>query len=295
MSRFSLERLALMGGLVIGLLLGLAYTWGIAPVEVVNSYPAVMRSDYRWDWIRMAALSYVADGDLERVRWRLDGLAQQDIAGAMEALLEEYAAAGRPAETMRRLTGLAQALGVHTSTMLVYEDAPAAEAARTPPPLPSATPLPSVQPTATSVPALTATPKPTRTPRPPTPTPPPLQPFQLAGKEQICEPGQAPDIEVIVQDERGEGLAGTELWLMWPGGADRAMTGLKPEWGAGYADFDADPGLAYSLGTSELGVPLITNLQIEPCPQEKGKEQLLGSWRIVLERRPPPTAEPEDT
>jgi len=79
------------------------------------------------------------------------------------------------------------------------------------------------------------------------------------------------------------------VWLTWPGGADRAVTGLKPQGGAGYADFSAGQGVSYALSIGELGVPLVTDLQLEPCPAQKGKEPLLGSWRIVLKRQPPET------
>ena len=80
MSGFSARQVALIVGLVVGLVLGLGYIWGIAPIELVNTYPALLRTDYRWDWGRMTALSYVADGDLARARARLDGLKQEDVA-----------------------------------------------------------------------------------------------------------------------------------------------------------------------------------------------------------------------
>jgi hypothetical protein len=292
MSGLSVRWLPLIVGLVIGLVLGLVYTWGINPVELTNTYPALLRTDHRWDWIRLAALSYATDSDLERARTRLDGLEREDIAGAMEALIDEYAAAGRPADTMRRLTALAQALDVHTPAMLVYLHTPTPTT-----PVPTHTPSPTPTPTHTATPtptiARTPTPKPTRTPRIPTPTPPSVPTFHLVEQEQICKSGQTSHIEVVVRDERGEGLPGVEVWLMWPGGADRAVTGLKPQGGAGYADFDAEPDVDYALGTSELGMPLVTSLRIEPCPERKGKETMLGSWRIVLEWRPPPTPEPE--
>jgi hypothetical protein len=94
----------------------------------------------------------------------------------------------------------------------------------------------------------------------------------------------------VVKDERGRGLAGVEVWLMWPGGADRAVTGLKPRRGAGYADFDAEWGVNYSLSIGELGRPLVTALRLEPCPVEEGaenEEPIIGSWYIVLEPRFP--------
>jgi hypothetical protein len=288
----SVQRLSLFIGLAIGLLAGLVYTWVIAPVELIDVGPSLMRADYRREWVRLAALSYVADGDLERARWRLQDLAREDIAAAMEALIDEYAAAGRSADMMRRLTTLAQALGVQTPAMLVYLGTPMASPAPTDTPLPTLAPSPApFTPTVVSTAAPTL--KPTRTPYPPTSTPEPLPPFQLASKEQICKPGQAPHIEVVVQDESGAGLPGVEVWLMWADGADQAVTGLKPEKGVGYADFAVEEGVEYSLGTSELGAPLIAGLRLESCPQEKGKEPLVGSWRIVLERRPLVTGTPE--
>jgi HAMP domain-containing protein len=290
-SGMPIQRFSLFIGLAIGLALGLVYTWYIAPVELINTYPALMRSDFRADWVRMAALSYVADGDLERAVRRMEGLERQDVAGAMEALIDQYAAAGRSAETMRRLTTLAQALDVHTPAMLVYLDTPSELAT------PSQTPRPTPTEAATPTPVLTPTPttRPTRTPHPPTPTPTPVPPFQIAEKEQLCEPGQTPHIEVVVRDENGNELPGVEVWLMWQDGADRAVTGLKPDRGEGYVDFDVELDVEYALGTSELGVGLVSGLRIEHCPETEGDGSLMGSWRITLERRSAATSMPEPT
>jgi len=305
-SGLSARRAAPVVGLVIGLVLGLVYQWGLAPVELINTYPALLRTDHRWDWVRMAALSYVAEGDLERVRVRLDGLEQADVAGAMEALIEEYAAAGNPAGTMRRLTTLAEALDVHTSAMLIYQHTPGPSPpapTRTPSPTPtltpSHTPTPPIVPTytptpyvpsplRTSTPELTSTlPTLTLTPTP-TPTLPFLHRLELSEQQQICEPGQPARIEVVVQDERGAGVTGVEVWLMWDGGADRAVTGLKPQHGTGYADFEAEPDVRYSLGVGELGMALVSNLRLEPCPVDEENEEI-GSWRILLEPHSPET------
>jgi hypothetical protein len=167
-------------------------------------------------------------------------------------------------------------------------------------PTPQASPSPTIpipRPTHTSAPAppaasplSTPTSESTGTPPSPTPTPSLLSRLRLAKREQICKPGQAPHIEVLVRDERGAGLPGVEVWLMWSGGADRAVTGLKPQNGAGYVDFSAERGvpgsLSYAIGVGELGMPLVTDLRIEPCPGQKDEEPLLGSWRIVLEPQP---------
>jgi hypothetical protein len=321
---FSTRYAALAVGLVVGLALGLVYTWVISPVELVNTTPMLLRTDYRLSWVRLAALSYVADGDLERARLRLDGLEREDVANAIQALIEEYAAAGRPADELRGLTTLAEAFDVHTPAMLVYLYAPTASppasvgaSSRTATPTPTArlsSPLPHMSTPDASPSPIIPTPRPTLTPTPgpdagtplfaptaepestppaPTPTPPLLARLRLVEQELICQPEQTPHIEVEVRDEDGAGLTGVEVWLMWPGGADRAVTGLKPQKGAGYVDFITEQGspgsVSYALGVGELGIPLVSGLQVEPCPEQEGEETVLGSWRIVLGPRSPET------
>jgi hypothetical protein len=137
--------LVLAIGAVLGLVLGLVYAWRIAPVELYNTTPSLLRSDYRHEWIRLAALSYVVDGDLERAETRLGDLPQDDVQTALAALIESYAAQGRTAETMRALSRLAQRLGVQTPAMAVYLGADSDT-----PPAPLASPTSS--PTATEPP-----------------------------------------------------------------------------------------------------------------------------------------------
>jgi hypothetical protein len=106
--------------------------------------------------------------------------------------------------------------------------------------------------------------------------------LRLAEEEQVCDAAQPLRIEVVVQDEDGEGVRGVEVWLTWPEGADRAVTGLKPEMGAGYADFNANEDMPYAISVGELSMPLITGLRLESCPVEDDEEPVTGSWRIVL-------------
>jgi hypothetical protein len=103
----------------------------------------------------------------------------------------------------------------------------------------------------------------------------------LAEEQQLCDPGQPPRIEVVVQDEDGEGVPGVAVWLTWPDGADRAVTGLKPGQGPGYADFSAEEGTSYAISVGELAMPLVTGLRLESCSVED-EDPLIGSWRIVL-------------
>ena len=75
---------------------------------------------------------------------------------------------------------------------------------------------------------------------------------------------------------------GRTIWLLWEDGADRAITGFKPEIGPGYADFVIEPGRIYNLYIdTPAGIPVST-LQVAPCTPEEG-----GGWMarslIILE------------
>jgi hypothetical protein len=106
--------------------------------------------------------------------------------------------------------------------------------------------------------------------------------LRLAEEEQLCDAGPPLRIEVLVEDQDGQGVPGVAVWLTWPDGADRAVTGLKPEKGTGYADFNADEGVTYAISVGELAMPLVTGLRLESCPVEDDEEAFLGSWRILL-------------
>ncbi|MGD1994180.1 MAG: hypothetical protein PVI59_13385, partial [Anaerolineae bacterium] len=93
----SIDSLILAVGVILGLTLGLIYAWLIDPVELVNTSPDLLRIDHRHEWVRMVALSYAADGDLQRARTRLRPLSPDDVEEAVVALIEAYAAQGRPA------------------------------------------------------------------------------------------------------------------------------------------------------------------------------------------------------
>ncbi len=295
------RRAAPVVGLVLGLVLGLVYAWVVNPAQLTRTYPGLLRSDHRHDWVRLAALSYVADGDLERARARLETVEEEDVDQAVITLIEGYAAAGRSPDTLRRLTTLAEALHVDTPAMSVYgsdlraADIPVSPAsALSPTPTPTFTPLPTATPTAS--PTLTPTPTPTPTlsqilTPSPTPTPSATPSFfsrlALVEQEQLCERHQVPQIQVVVEDENGEGVPGVEIWLLWSDGADRAVTGLKPAHSPGYADFNAGPDVAYTVSVDGLGTPLVTGLRLEDCPieqdeDEREEESFTGSWRLVL-------------
>lgn len=258
---------------VLGLTGGLVYAWLIDPVELYNTTPDLLRSDYRHDWIRLAAMAYLVDGDLTRAQHRLEGLPQEDVQTALSALLESYAAQGQPADRMRALASLASRLGVRTGAVRIYLDTP--EPSPTIPPSPSPTPLPTATPPPVPTPTPTATPFVSPLSR--------VRPYYVLSQTVVCT-GTVPQLQVLARaapEEEGEELVplpGVVLWLTWPGGADRAVTGLRPDVDPGYADFTLEPGVPYALSIDEPTAPLISGLTAPPCSEGPGQ----GSWRLVI-------------
>jgi hypothetical protein len=90
-----------------------------------------------------------------------------------------------------------------------------------------------------------------------------------------------------VQDLEGNGLPGIDVWITWDGGADRFVTGLKPESGPGFGDFDMQPGASYRVGAgTQSALALVSNLRADRCTTESGVSGRL-SWDIVLQPAAP--------
>jgi len=264
-------RIAFVIGILIGLALGLAYAWLIAPVEFTTADPVHVEPRYKDVWIVMAAEAYLTGGDWDRTRARLNGLNDPDLEQTVAALFDRYNGDG-PNDAARALARLADQLGETTAPMSVYLTTP------------------FVTPTLRPSPAIaTRTPAPTEVVSTPTesfptltPTATPVPEFVVAGRDNECVSG-APQIRVTVQDLEGNGLPGVDVWITWDGGADRFVTGLKPEFGSGYGDFDMQPDVSYRVGAgTQSALALASNLRATPCTTPAGVAGRL-SWTIVLQ------------
>ncbi len=98
---------ALIGGAVLGLLLGLAIGWWWWPVEWTNSTPGNLRSDFQSDYVLWVAERYATTGDLEEVRSKLGAeyWKEGQLAETLERLAQEQGG-----EEATRLRALAHAL-----------------------------------------------------------------------------------------------------------------------------------------------------------------------------------------
>jgi hypothetical protein len=261
---------------VIGGAIGLAYAWLIDPVAYTESSPAQVMKSYREAWLIMAAEAYVQDGDWERTQARVNALRDANLAQTLADLFDRYQANG-PNPTARALARLADRFNVRTPAMQVY-------LATVVTPTPAIVPTIEITPSPRPIEAQQVTP--TMTPEPPptlTPTATAIPDYQVIDQAAECTSGnQPPQIRVIVQDIVGQSVPGKEVWITWEGGADRFVTGLKPEIDPGYGDFDMQPDQSYNVGVDKPTSVIVSDLRADSCESD-GRT----SWRLILAPRTP--------
>ncbi|MBN1891113.1 MAG: hypothetical protein JW850_24160 [Thermoflexales bacterium] len=275
---------------VIGLSLGLGYGWFVDPLEYTDVTPAELGSEHRSTWITLVAASYAVENDWARASFRLESLGEGDKIGSSVTDVMRHAIAELQAPPiLRALARLAERLGQRTPEMIVYLATPIPTSTpdlvtpSPPPTRPRPSPTPSSTPTPTFAPPASPTSLPTLTP-----TPSPTPGYLLVKRERLCEMGASfSQIRVNVEDEQGHGLAGIEVWVSWEDGADRFVTGLKPERGTGYGDFDMKAQVAYDVSLGALAVPLVRGLKAEVCPSNVPTQTALASWVLVFSPLPP--------
>ena len=159
-----------------------------------------------------------------------------------------------------------------TATVVLTETATARGTA-TPSPtlaLPRSTRVPTVTPGPTGTPRATATRRPTNTPRPtltPTVTSTPEPRFVLTRQERRCAGTTSAGslVRVTVLDAEGQPLPNVELLIRWQDGEDRFYTGLKPEQGAGYADYRLVADKSYQVGIVGMASDFAQEIVADAC------------------------------
>ncbi len=305
----------LLTAIILGLVLGLLYSWVISPTEYIDTPPFSLREDFKDRYRAAIAVAYDTTDDLQRAQARLNLLRDDDPAMVLVAQAQRYLAEGDQVRDAQALANLASALGqaptplptrpentstlvpTNTSTLApTVTDTPTAEPSHTP----TASPFPEISFTATLTPTRESTAGPTRTPtitRTPRPTLPPTEtptltpsrtptatlapPFVLDNQVLVCNPAIGePQLQVFVSNAAGVGIPGVEIIVTWNSGEEHFYTGLKPDIDIGYADFSMTPDVTYTLQVAEGG-QLITNLAAPECADE-GDGPYWGSWRLVF-------------
>jgi len=273
-------------GLFLGLIIGLVYAWGLNPVAYYDTYPPLMRESYRADWVKMTAFAYGYEGELRWARVRLQDLPEDEIHRYLAESLDDAVATGRSLTALQRMAELAASYGVESPAVEIYGSPQSGLV------LPTATLRPFSSPTQGALTAVpTSTPSPVASPQfisiPITPTP-FAAPYLVVEKIQSClpEPRIAISLtQAVTVTTRGreqlemQAIPGIEVWLLWEEGADRAVTGLRPAAGLGYADFAVAPGAYNFYVGAPTGVPL-ASLRIEPCTSSE--EASWSSWTLYV-------------
>jgi hypothetical protein len=258
----------LLTGLILGLLLGLAYTWWINPVAYQDTSPASLKEPYKDQYRSIIAQVYVETGDLTRAQSRLALLKDADPILALGAQAQKILAQTGSEAEARALAMLAAALQTQltptpslTETQVTNVPSPTATQAAT-----------------TSIPTNTL-PAPSVTP---TPTPTETLSFELDSQEVLCDPTDSgPLLEIFVYDAAGLPLPGVELRISWLGGEETFYTGLKQDISPGYADFQMEIGETYALTVA--GGETVLDLRAQECALEEEAETYWGGWSLIFQ------------
>ncbi|MBI4789632.1 MAG: hypothetical protein HY782_21590 [Chloroflexi bacterium] len=241
-----------LAGLTIGFIVGLIIAWVLWPVEFTNADPADLRSVYKDDYVRMISAAFELDSDLGKARQRLSRLKLDNPAQTINALIAREKQTGKNSPAQTALTRLAQEL--------------------------------SVPPTAQRA-------SPSLTPSGPTPTATPTQPvpvFQLVERIQLTcqdEPETA-TLRFFARDAKGQDLPNVGIEIRWSSGDDTVYTGLKPERGVGFADYEAAPS-EYSVTILNAQSASVSNLTVGPAPANCRADRgaTPRGWKLIFQQK----------
>ena len=277
--------------LLIGLGLGLAYSWLISPRRVIDASPLALRTDFKDHYRSAIAAAYAATGNLPRAQARLSVLSDSDPVEALNAQAQRILASGESFEQADQLVALVAALeqGValkFTSTPLPAATSTIVSTSISTQPTDPSTVVPASERPAPETPQALET-QPTlaaSTARPSQTTIPTLRvPFTLTGQETVCDPNLPEGLlQVVVFDSRRRQLAGAKIIITWDGGEEQFFTGLKPELGNGYADFMMEPDTAYTVQLG-MGSDIASGLTTSTCQSADG-EAFIGGVKLTFQQ-----------
>lgn len=276
----------LLSGLLLGLGIGLWISWGLAPIQFVDTTPASLSPEFKDDYRFMIASAFHANNDLVRAQARLETLLDKELIKTLGEQAQRMLSENKPMAEVQLLADLSTAMQNPASPAdSSSQEIPSNQVITSSPTTATNTATPSQTPTATALVSQTplpitaiiqvtssATAKPIATIPPrstPTISPTPMVPFELIKKTAICEINQPGVLQVILLNSAGGPAAGIELVITWFSGEEHFFTGLKPELGLGYADFTMTENVEYALSLSAGGTR-VTGLSLQKCSNPQG-------------------------
>lgn len=274
-----------------GLGVGLVYAWMISPIGNLNTNPSRLRADFKDQYRSAIAAAYASTSSLPRAEVRLSLLGDPDPLAALNAQAQRMLANGEMPQQIDLVAALAQALEGETAatSLPVTEPADNLVVVSTATfPLPPSedgfdlteTAVAPLTPFLGETQALVASPtlRPTQTQ-----VPTPGAPFTLIAQDEVCG-ANLPDglLQVIVLNSNRRQMPGMEINVTWEGGQEQFFTGLKPEFGNGYADFLMVPNVSYTVRLAE-GSDIASGLVAPTCQAENG-ETFFGGFKLTFQQ-----------
>lgn len=275
----------LIAGLIIGIGGGVYFAWEVAPVEEFDTVPRQLRMEDRAEYLVAIMLNHNYENNLDETIQRLVelNLPGDDPIQQVAEIACDLASTGYASNTsgLRALRILIDFYQSQSRTGCADELIPI-----------NSTPVPSV--VEITVPTPTIAPPATKTPTPPgtfapTPTAPRVviptsvntRRFEGFFRNTFCSVELSGMIEVRVIDPNGTPIPGQPIRVRWDSGESIFFTGLKPERGDDFADFQMESGRQYVIDMPGLANPLNTTLTASECFTAAG-DRALTSYEIVF-------------
>lgn len=269
---------SLIAGLVLGVAAGLAYAWFVNPVNYVDIQPRQLKSEFRDQYVLLIGQAYLQDLDLARARQRLGTLGINDPAGVVSQQADQAFARSASPQYIRALTVLAEALGGHPQAASVFSGTAVVPGSGNQTPSPTFEAIPTLTPSPTAPPPSPTVPTPTETPV----LIPTNATMKLVAEQTLCDADHpAGQMQVYVLDVNNAGIPAVKVLISWDGGSDVFFTGLKPELGPGYGDFDMEASKTYTVTLVGLAEPVV-GISSAPCTTTDTKTTQLPTYQLTF-------------
>ena len=242
-----------LASLVLGIIFGLIFSWGVFPLQYTNADLVDLRQSHKDDLVRMISAAYELDGDLNTAKKQLLYLGIGNSVQTINTLIDQETRSGN---------------STSISTLIRLRRAIASSSVATPTVVPTQVMTPTVI-------YVIATPEI------------PVATLTLVEKTPLScidEPETA-KLRFTVRDTAGLGVPNVGIEIRWDAGSETIYTGLKPERGVGYADFEATPG-NFSVTVLNAKSETVSNLVIGAppanCKNDNGKTP--RGWKLVFQQ-----------
>jgi hypothetical protein len=243
--------LFLITGTILGAFLGLILIL-MFPVRLRDVSPSSLAPEYKEQYRLQTALAFAASGDIGRALARIELLSDPDPVRSLVSQAQIALANNNTQREARALAGLAAAMDA-----VIANRSATAVAVDTPNPGQQgelATPFETGDEGAFYV---------------------------LRDQKLLCENAQQPPfLQLFVFNAQQNAQAGVQLTISSADGNDQFATGMKPEMGPGYAEYELTPGVVYTLSVN--GVEAIGGLQAAACETASG-DPAWATWLLLFD------------